>query len=97
MQTKSALSQRIYSIDVLRGVAIYLIHAMTVIYFYLEGYSAKDIAPQHSPFRFRPDNFGFGLAGVYVLWIAVILILYPFCNWYDQYKSTHKKWWLSYL
>jgi uncharacterized membrane protein len=76
---------------------LYLIHAMTVIYFYLEGYSAKDIAPQHSPFRFRPDQFGFGLAGVYMLWIAVIFILYPLCSWYDQYKSTRKKWWLSYL
>jgi hypothetical protein len=39
---------------------------------------------------FRPDNFGFGLAGVYLIWIAVILILYPPCRWYDNYKLPTK-------
>jgi uncharacterized membrane protein len=78
-------------------VHLFLIHAMTVIFFYLQGYTAKDIAPQHLPFRFRPDHFGFGLGGVYLLWIALIMILYPLCQWYDQYKSTHRKWWLSYI
>jgi uncharacterized membrane protein len=76
---------------------LYIIHAMTVILFFIQGYPATDIAPQHSPFMFRPDRFGFGLASVYLIWAAIILILYPFCSWYDQYKSTHKKWWLSYL
>ena len=76
---------------------LYLIHTLTVILFFIQGYQAKDIPPQHSPFMFRPDNFGFGLAGVYLIWIAVILILYPLCRWYDNYKTTHKKWWLSYL
>jgi uncharacterized membrane protein len=78
-------------------VHLYLIHTMVLIFFFIKGYSSKDIAPQHSPFLFRPDNFGFGLAGVYLLWVAVILILYPLCSWYDQYKTTQKKWWLSYL
>jgi uncharacterized membrane protein len=76
---------------------IYLIHCLTVILFFVQGYSEKDIAPQHAPFYFRPDHFGFGLAGVYLLWFAVLLILYPFCKWYDGYKTTHKKWWLSYM
>jgi hypothetical protein len=76
---------------------IYLIHTLTVILFFMQGYTQKDIAPQRSPFYFRPDQFGFGLAGVYLLWLAVIMILYPFCKWYDNYKSTHIKWWLSYI
>jgi uncharacterized membrane protein len=76
---------------------IYLIHCLCVILFFVQGYSTKDIAPQRAPFYFRPDQFGFGLAGVYLLWLAVILILFPFCKWYDNYKSTHKKWWLSYI
>lgn len=78
-------------------IHIYLIHALTVILFYVQGYQSKDIAPQHSPFLFRPDNLGFGLSGVYLVWIAVILILYPFCKSYNDYKSSHRKWWLSYL
>jgi uncharacterized membrane protein len=76
---------------------IYLIHTLTVILFYVQGYTSKDIAPQRVPFAFRPDHFGFGLPGVYLLWVAVILILFPLCQWYDNYKTTHKKWWLSYI
>ena len=46
----------------------------------------------------RLKGYGFGLGTVYLIWIALILFLYPFCKKYDRYKSTHKeKWWLSYL
>ncbi len=76
---------------------LYLIHTITVIVFFIQGYPSKDIAPQHSPFMFRPDHFGFALPVVYLLWAAVVLILYPLCKWYDRYKSTHSYWWLSYL
>ena len=76
---------------------LYLIHFITVIIFFIQGYPSKDIAPQHSPFMFRPDRFGFNLPVVYLLWIAVILILYPLCKRYDHYKSTNSKWWLSYI
>jgi uncharacterized membrane protein len=76
---------------------IYLIHSLTVVLFFIQGYTNKDMAPQRVPFYFRPDQFGFGLAGVYLLWLAVILILFPFCKWYDNYKTTHIKWWLSYI
>jgi len=78
-------------------IHIYLIHALTVIFFFAEGFRAQDIKPVHSPFLFRPDQFGYGLPIVYLIWIAVLMILYPICRKYDQYKSTHKKWWLSYL
>lgn len=40
---------------------------------------------------------GFGLAGVYLIWLAVVLILYFPCRWYMKYKLNHKAWWLSYL
>jgi uncharacterized membrane protein len=76
---------------------IYLIHAITVIVFFIQGYPPKDILPQHSPFLFRPDHFGFHLPGVYLIWALVILILYPLCIKYNRYKSTHTQWWLSYL
>ena len=50
------------------------------------------------PFKFAMPGEGYSLAIVYLLWIAVVLIMYPLCKKYDQYKSAHKeKWWLSYL
>ncbi|MFZ6012572.1 MAG: DUF1624 domain-containing protein [Bacteroidota bacterium] len=40
---------------------------------------------------------GYSLAWAYVGWLAVVIFLYPFCKWYNYYKSTHNQWWLSYL
>ena len=43
-------------------------------------------------------GYGFTLAVTYLVWITVVLILYPLCKWYDRYKQSHKdKWWLSYF
>jgi hypothetical protein len=44
------------------------------------------------------SGYGFSLGVVYLVWISVVLLLYPLCKWYDGYKSRHKeKWWLGYL
>lgn len=43
-------------------------------------------------------GYGFSLGVVNLVWILVVVSLYPSCKWYDNYKSKHKeKWWLSYL
>ena len=43
-------------------------------------------------------GYGVGLLGVYIIWIGIVLALYPLCKKFDSYKQTHKeKWWLSYL
>lgn len=43
-------------------------------------------------------GYGVDLWAVYLIWIAIILILYPFCKRFSVYKTTHKeKWWLSYF
>jgi uncharacterized membrane protein len=76
---------------------LFLIHILTVIAFYASGYGAKDIVSQNVPFLFRPPTFGFSLKIVYVIWLFVIFTLYPLCKWYSKYKSTHNKWWLSYV
>ena len=43
-------------------------------------------------------TYGYSLFVVYVVWISVILLLYPICKKYMIYKANNKdKWWLSYL
>jgi len=44
-------------------------------------------------------GYGFGLATVYIIWIGLIVLLYPFCKWFERYKRNHQSqyWWLSYL
>ncbi len=76
---------------------LYLIHLIGVIIFFAEGFSTDQIVTTNNPFFFRPSAFGFGLPGVYAVWLFVVLVLYPLCKKYDRYKSTHRKWWLSYL
>ncbi|WP_276484514.1 DUF1624 domain-containing protein [Paraflavitalea pollutisoli] len=75
----------------------FLIHTITVIVFFLSGFGVKDIVSNQTPFLFRPVSFGFPLWAVYIIWIGVILLLYPLCRRYNNYKSKHQRWWLSYL
>jgi uncharacterized membrane protein len=44
------------------------------------------------------QGYGYPLWAVYLIWVLIVLILYPICKWYMNYKRNHKdKWWLSYL
>jgi hypothetical protein len=41
---------------------------------------------------------GYSLGIVYIIWICLILVLYPLCKQYMKYKINNRdKWWLSYL
>jgi hypothetical protein len=44
-------------------------------------------------------GYGFSLGITYLIWIAMVLALFPLCLWYDRYKIRHakEKWWLSYM
>ena len=78
----------------------YLIHIIVIIVFYLQGFTNNDIIPKDGlPFLFKPNDprFGYGVWGIYIVWLIVVIVLYPLCKKYNQYKSTHSKWWLSYL
>jgi uncharacterized membrane protein len=75
----------------------YLIKALNIIVFYVSGFNNSQIVNPHMRKYFQPDDFGFNLFGVYIVWIVVILLLYFPCRWYAKYKSTHHQWWLSYL
>ena len=53
-----------------------------------------------SPFSVHPappaDN-GFPLWAVYLIWIALVVALYPLCKWFAGAKNRSKSVWLSYL
>jgi len=78
-------------------IHFFIIHIICVAAFFLSGYGTSDIVSQQSPFLFRPAQFGFNLGIVYVIWLLVVIALYPLCRWYNRYKATHDNWWLSYL
>jgi hypothetical protein len=62
----------------------------------LTGYGWESMIQKQ--FEIELHGFGFNLAIVYLIWIGIILMLYPLCKWFDMYKQSHKEqWWLSYL
>jgi hypothetical protein len=66
----------------------------------LTGFKWTDMTGFNSWISYMPNlqGYGFGLGFVYLIWITVVLLLYPLCKSYYNYKSTHRdKWWLSYL
>jgi len=81
-------------------IHIYFIHLLAVFAAgLLPGYSwSVMIMEQPIWFTTELKGFGFPLVVVYLVWIGVVVALYPLCRWYDRYKQNNKrKWWLSYL
>ncbi|RYZ20686.1 MAG: DUF1624 domain-containing protein [Chitinophagaceae bacterium] len=75
----------------------YLIHPILFVILALQGYSPADY---RFGFNFgRPEGpSGVSLGWIYVLWIVVVIALYPLCRWYGRYKAAHpEKAWLRYL
>ena len=73
----------------------FLAQAITVILFFSTGHHMSEA--YKSVFPFSPNNSGFSLAGVYAVWMLLIILLYFPCRWFGRYKRTHGQWWLSYL
>lgn len=79
---------------------IFLIHGLAIIAVMLQGHPWTDMIlntrVNSSP---RLKGYGYDLVVVYLIWMAVVCLLYPWCKSYDQYKRMHgvHKWWLSYL
>lgn len=79
---------------------LYFIHVATLFAAeWFTSFSWRDwIMKQPLWFAQHLQGYGFSLTVTYIVWIAIVLLLYPICKWYDGYKSSHKeKWWLSYL
>ena len=78
----------------------FLIHLFALIASVFSGYHWQDMILNNSV-NSTPwlKGYGFNLITVYLVWIALIFILYPFCKRFERFKRTHnnKYWWLSYL
>ena len=81
---------------------ILLIHLFALIGAVISGYSFRDMILSSSvndDIHLKGYGYGFSLTTVYVVWIALVLVLYPLCKWFDSYKRVYKskKKWLSYM
>jgi uncharacterized membrane protein len=73
---------------------LFLIHILSILLGMSQGFHASQL---RTIFLFYPQGYGVSLPGVYLVWVLVIAILYPFCRWVAALKSRRRDWWLSYL
>jgi uncharacterized membrane protein len=78
----------------------FLIHLLATAACYVrfgevaDTFRSPDLA--HFPFT-QPPGWGARLSIIYLVWIAVILLMFPLCYWYARFKGRRRDWWLSYL
>ena len=77
-------------------IHLYFLHLAAFIVT-LFSYSWNEIIQAQTKMSAFPPGYGFSLMIVYLVWIITVLILYPICRWYNNFKSTHQLWWLSYI
>lgn len=80
-------------------VHFYVLHAVALVtHLIISGKSINEIDFHLSAgLGGIAPGVGYSLSWTYVAWITLIIVLYPVCRWYNQYKSTHTHGWLSYL
>lgn len=80
---------------------LYLVHLLAVLGAAISIHNWKAMFfLASSPARVTAlKGYGFDLLVVYLVWIAVVLLLYPLCKRFDSYKRAHvaTQWWLTYL
>jgi hypothetical protein len=72
---------------------IFLLHALAVLYAWTV---VGDFAALIGTMQ-KPSGYGLGLAGIYTVWLAVVVSLYPLCHWFAGIKRRRTEWWWSYL
>jgi uncharacterized membrane protein len=72
-------------------VHIYLLHASAILFAWITIGGAVFVATH------KPDGYGLGLVGIYTVWVAVVILLYPLCSWFAAIKRRRTEWWWSYL
>jgi uncharacterized membrane protein len=79
-------------------VHLYVIHTIMLIVLLLQGYHFSDMIFVSLKLGRPEGRSGLSLPWIYLLWVGVVLLLFPLCRWYGRYKAAHReKKWLRYL
>jgi uncharacterized membrane protein len=77
---------------------LFVIHLFSAVTYFIRGHSFSEGVNPTAFIKFIQPGEGVQLRYVYLVWLAIVIALYPLCKWYDGYKTNHKeKKWLSYL
>jgi uncharacterized membrane protein len=74
---------------------IFLLHALAILFAWV---TIGDIGSLFGRLAgHKPAAYGLPLAGIYAVWLAVVVALYPLCRWFAGIKRRRTEWWWSYL
>ena len=77
-----------------------LIHLLAVVLTYIQNGAVHWMfeSPDLGAYPFTPPpGWGLSLPWIYLLWVAVVVMLYPVCAWFAGVKRRQSSPWLSYL
>ena len=77
-----------------------LIHLLAVVLCYAQNGAVHWMfeSPNLGAYPFTPPpGWGVSLPVTYLLWVLVVVMLYPVCAWFAQARQRSTAWWLSYL
>ena len=77
-----------------------LIHGLAVIACYARYGQAHWMFESNQPFQFPitpPPGWGYPLPVIYLVWLIVVVALYPLCRWFAALRQRRSDPWLSYL
>lgn len=77
----------------------YILHNLCMVLWVVRGHSLNEETPLifGIPFKYMLVGEGYSLTIVYVIWIGLVVALYPLCKWFSEYKKRKNYWWLGYL
>lgn len=79
----------------------FLVHALTIPFaLIVYGQAAFLLSPSPlfgGPAGVYPPNYGYSLGVVYLVWVLVVVLMYPLCLWFARLKERRTDWWLGYL
>ena len=77
-----------------------LIHLLAVILCYVQNGAVHWMfeSPNLGAYPFTPPpGWGVSLPVTYLLWVLVVVMLYPVCAWFARVRQRSTGWWLSYV
>ncbi len=71
---------------------IYVIHSLALVALAISGWNWTEyIVTAQAYLSQRLAGFGFDLYVVYLIWVLVVLVMYPLSRWYRVYKKNHSE------
>ncbi|HWA56542.1 MAG TPA: heparan-alpha-glucosaminide N-acetyltransferase domain-containing protein [Gemmatimonadales bacterium] len=61
------------------------------------GFTFYPVPSMGAPAGVYPADYGFSLGVTWLVYAAIVLLMYPACRWFSGVKSRSGAWWVSYL